>query len=201
VTDKSFDWKLEQVLVRRLRDGHAPEALRAELRGRLVETEADAILSRAETRARALQAGKERVGGDLGVRVLTGVAYAWTVVLIIQHLTIIWTLVPFGLNPRLESGRMALFAALKVLGLCAAFLAFKRWRTIHTTGCYGLAIAYAFPLGAMLEGWAVDGRPNVGLLWQASALISYITVGTLFAAYRLGRPRPAGEGDDVAAFD
>ena len=194
VADRSFDRRLEQLVVQRLRDGQAPETLLAELKGRLDDTGAEAILSRAEARIRTLRAHEAEGRGSLSMRVLTGVAYAWTVMLVIQNLTIIWTLPTLPGASLLDDGdaivrRSIVFAALKIILLGAAFLAFKRWRTIYSTLCYVLAILYAFPIGVIVERLFGTGRPDTSLLLSTSALLSYVAAGLVLAAYLQGRSR------------
>src|SRR5687767_3920968 len=96
--DRSFDRKLEDVLVTRLRAGEASERLLEDLKARLGEEEADAVLSRAEARV------LPRPPVDKVARVLVGLAYAWTAILALQNigvLTAVWGGLPGdpGLGP------------------------------------------------------------------------------------------------------
>jgi hypothetical protein len=191
---RSFDRKLEDVITARLRGGQSPEALLEDLQARLGDAEADAILSRAEARLRPA------APSNLAVRILTGLAYVWTVMLMFQNFAILITAVE--LVEEGDAGSIAIgqpligLALLKVGLLCAGIALYKRRRSLLTTGLYALMVLYAFPLGVFIDP-LISGYPTpdqAAAPMKLSALLSYLSVVLIGLAWWLGReasPRPA----------
>jgi hypothetical protein len=187
-----FDRRMEDALVARLDAGHAPEALLAELRTRLDDATADGVLSRAEAR---FQAQRNGTPPSLPVRILVGLAYLWTVLLIVQNLIIAITVVreSNATPPMDDSAKFVAafvgFALLKVGLLCAGAFAYKRWRSAYVTAFYSATLLYAFPLGLFIDQWispfAATGDSATPL--SVSALCSYASVLLICLGYWLGR--------------
>jgi len=181
---RSFDRKLEDVLVTRLRGGQSAESLLADLRVKLGDEEADAVLSRAEARARP-RPPADRVG-----QVLAGVAYGWTVILVLQNigvLTAVWA----ALQTDPSIAPFVGFALLKIGLLCLGVIAYKRRRSAVTTAFYALTIVYAFPLGLFIDprfGSLASMPPADPLMaLSGSALLSYVAVGLITFVWWRGR--------------
>jgi hypothetical protein len=190
--NRSFDRKLEGVIVARLRE--SPEALLEDLQARLGDAEADAILSRAEARLRPPPPS------SLPVRILTGIAYLWTVMLMLQNFGVLVAaldLVKGGDAASIAVGQPLVgLALLKVGLLCAGIALYKRRRSLLTTGLYALIVLYAFPLGLFIDP-LISGYPTpdrAAAPMKLSALLSYLTVVLSGLGWWLGReasPRPA----------
>lgn len=194
---RSFDRKLEDVLVARLKAGQLPENLLQDLKARFGEAEADAILSRAEARLRPLPPP------SLALRILVGLAYAWSVVLMLQSvgiLTAVWGALQYDPSIAPFVG----FTLLKIGLLCAGIAAYKWRRSPVTTGFYALAILYAFPLGLFIDprfgSYASIPPSPPELLVSVSALGSYLAVGLITFVWWQGR-KAAQSPPETAVFD
>lgn len=196
-TGGSYDRKLEDVLVARLKGGAEAESLLAELRTRLDGEAADAVLARAEVRTRT------HTPPPLAQRVLVGLAYLWTALLVLQNLMIVMSLAGSGAELGLHETEFFIpflsLTLLKVGALCGGVFAYKRWRSAYTTALYGLALLFAFPLGLYANAALVPGAepPDALTLVSASALCTYAAVVLIALVYWLGRApaRSAAEAD------
>lgn len=193
--DGSFNRKVEEVLVSRLRDGQPAEELLAELKGRLGEDEAEAILARAESRLSPPAASSP------ALRVFAGTVYAWTAVLMLQNLTILMAALS-GPPAGPVTSALVGFALLKIGLLCVGIVVFKRRRSALTAGLYALIVLYVFPLGLLVDpllGAPPRGAPTTPLL-SISALLSYASAGLFGWVWWLGRARGPPRSP-AAAFD
>lgn len=191
-----FDRRMEDALVTRLRSGEAPEALLHGLMSRLAEDDAVELLSRAKARAEALPPLRTT---SMTLRVLIGVAYAWSVFLVLQSLQTV-VAVPSLMRDLGSDDSWARFtttvlmgsALLKVGLICAGIFAYKRWRSAATTAVYAGAVLYAFPVSRIVEGWMVGQllRPDPSTLTSLDALCSYGAVFMIVLNYLHARPAP-----------
>jgi hypothetical protein len=194
---RSFDRKVEDALVARLQAGHEPEALLAELRTRLGDAEADAVLTRAEARV----SRQRRASMSPAMRIVAGVAYLWTGVLVLQNLMVLGTLLHTPDGIRLFLPNVA-FALLKIGALCLGVFVFRTWRSALTTILYAGAILYAFPLGLFVESLFSEfaARGDASILLSVSALVSYAVVFLIAVLYWREREN-APRGVAANAFD
>lgn len=198
---RSFDRKLEDVLVARLRDGQAPESLLEDLKARLGDAEADALLSRAESRIRPPPSS------PLGARVMVGIAYLWTVMLVFQSIGVLYAatnLINLGGGESRALGQALIaLALLKIALLCAGIAAYKWRRSALTTALYGLAITYAFPLGLFVDpligGYPPPGGATAAALSLAAApsYTAVVLIGLVWWQGRAANPLAA----EPAVFD
>jgi hypothetical protein len=196
--DRSFDRKLELLVAARLRDGQAPETLLAELRTRLGDAEAEALMSRAEARASGPP-------NDQAARVLAWLAYGWTAVLVLQNVAIILNSAQ-SLDAASDFDRRTVFipftafAVGKIVLLGAGAVAFHRWRSLAAACFYAVAILFAFPLGVILQGKLLFADYGIGVLFTVSAIASY--AAALFVAVAYQRTRAVARPPiAVEAFD
>lgn len=186
---RSFDQKLEDVLVGRLQAGQDPDSLLEDLKARLGDEDADAVLSRAEARLRP------RSAPDMVACVLAGLAYAWTVVRVLQQVGVLAAVWP-ALQSDPSFAPFTGLVLLKVGLLCLGVVAYKRRRSAATTAFYALTILYAFPLGLFVDprfglyASMPPAEPAVAL--SGSALLSYIAVGLIVFVWWRGRKPSAG---------
>jgi hypothetical protein len=202
-TDRSFDRKLEQLVLQRLRAGETPASLLTQLQARLDPDEADALLERAE--ARLTQSQKPDPQTTLSARVLMGIVYLWALVLLFQNIGVILSVRDLGaaegdLGPVMT--RLVALASLRIGLLTAAVLVHVRWRTLYSAAFLGLIVLYAFPFGLYLDSWLVRYRtppPLAGLI-SVSSLCSYAAVG-LIAVATAQRRRASPPLADPLVFD
>lgn len=189
--DTAFHRKLEQLVISRLRGGQTPESLLEDLKARLEPSAAEAMLARAEAR---LASGE----GKGWARVLTWIAYVWTVVLVLQNVGVMYGAVEgiqaTSVGPPDSAYTVALsFALLNIGLLCAGVFAFKRWPSAYSTAAFALIIVYAFPIAPYVERWLIPafGPPALGMLTSVSALCSYLAAGLIVLAHwRDGKAAP-----------
>jgi hypothetical protein len=183
--DAAFDERLASTVARRLSQGQPYQALLDELRTRLDEAQAQAILARAAELA-SPRSGNER---PMAVRVPAALAYGWTALLLLQNLAVLTmagqVLAP---DPPASPGAVAalVFGPVAKIGLlCTALLAFRRWRNLYATFFYAAAVLYAFPFGVFVERWLehMPGPGPAGLV-SVSALGSYVAVVMIATAFR-----------------
>ena len=171
----SFNQRLVQRVVERLRGGDPPEALRAELQTRLDPAEADAFMSQAEA-----QLAPNSARGDWISRILAALAYGWTAILLIQNIAVITTIghLEWTTMSTAEHGVVMPLAALalaKILVLFVAAAAFSLRPNLPATLFFGLAILFAFPLGMFVSAWVAGGRTeDPSLMVTVSAICSYV---------------------------
>jgi hypothetical protein len=199
--DASFDRKLEQLLVRRLLAGEAPDDLLKGLQARLTTAEAEAMLARAEVRV-ATQASRA-APTPLAARIVMVLVYVWILVLILQNIGVLFALkeivpLPGDGNPATWVG----MTLLKIGMLCAAAFAFSRWPAPASAGGLALAIVYAFPVGRFVDDWLGFGfgPQDPAILVSGSALPSYIAAGLVAFAYWWPR-RTALQRPPLETFD
>lgn len=198
--DGSFDRKLEQLVVARLRSGQTAESLLAELNTRLEPAEAEAILSRAEARAAG---ATTRL--DPAARVLTWLALAWTAILVLQNIGVALSATQ-SMDAASAYDRQTVFipflafAVANIVLLCAGVVASHRWRNLLAACAYAVAILFAFPLTPILQSRLLSSDDGLGVLTTVSALGSYAAALCVVAAQlrtrSLARPPIA-----VEAFD
>lgn len=187
----SFDRRLEDALVTRLQAGQPPEDLLEELRTRLDDAAAQALLASAQARARPPAAPTSPI-----LRILAGLPYVWMVLLVVQQLYVAIAVVQSRQGMSALGGYTAMLdaimiglALLRVFLLCAGAFAYKRWRSAGTTAFFAATVLYAFPLGVVIDQFVMPYpvRPDPAIIMSMSAVCSYAAVFLIALNYLQGR--------------
>lgn len=194
-----FDRKLEDEIVKRLQNGHRSDDLLAELRARLDDATAEAVLSRAEGRV----ARRTRSRGTMLTHILMGFVYVWTGVLLLQNLIVLATILQlspsYGLGPLLP--RLVILPVFNMTLLLGCLFAFRLQRSAITAALYAGAVLFVFPVGLFVGGRSDLQEADPGILSSLSAMLSYATallIGVVCWQSRQTEPRVVARWE---AFD